>query len=261
MFFKKHETTTTLWRLKKGAGPQSAADQGDESLVNYLGSPRLFMWYSAVIFKDELATKFPGVCVEAVSERDFLDLLQRTSTRASNHGVVRSYFVAFSGPQSWIQRSDARMMAMEPRVEGRRVEYRPKEFEWLECGTCGSWRRVDLATARVFSNSYWRRHEYEERMASLRTCFPRLSEVLRMFLRWDGGSAAARGSKRSSVDMPEVAEFLRQHGLEDALAPDHSRALLALVADECRQANRPCAGVRKAIEEEPECGVWPRVPL
>ena len=164
-FSKMHETLIGQWCLKKHAGPQSVADRQTPELVDYLGSPRRYTWYSATIFRQELA-KWPNGDVAAdLAEADFVELLQRTSSRAANHGWVRNYLTASSGPQSWVQRVDAAVMDIEPLVEGRRVEYRPKDFEWLECGECRRWRRVDLSTARVFSNWLWRQHEREERRA------------------------------------------------------------------------------------------------
>ena len=90
-----NSTMIPLWHLKKGAGPQSAADQADARLVNYLGFPRLFMWYSGIIFKDELATKHPGVSVDAVSERDFF------GTCCNGRALVRPT-MASSGITSWV---------------------------------------------------------------------------------------------------------------------------------------------------------------
>ena len=188
---------------EKKLGPQSSADRHDPLLLNYLGSPRRYMWYSAKLFKEELAAwQKPGkiVAVEDLSEADFEELLQRTSARGANHAVVRNYLVQFSGPQCWTQRSEAAVMNIEARVEGVHVVYRPKDFEWLECGTCKRWRRVDLSTARIFSNCQWRQHEYETRRLELCTSFPRLLESLQQLVGWDGGSAAARGSGRSSID-------------------------------------------------------------
>jgi len=192
-YFKKHATLIGQWGLKKNAGPQSAADRDVTVLVEYLGSPRRYMWYSATIFKQELAKWSDGCSIVAdLAEGDFLELLQRTSSRAANHGWVRNYMTAFSGPQSWVQRLDAAFMEIEPVVQGRAVEYRPKDFAWLQCGReeCHRWRRVDLATARVFSNWHWLQHERDERRAALCESFPRLPALLARFAAWSGGSAS-----------------------------------------------------------------------
>ena len=218
-------------------------------LVDYLGSPRRYMWFSAAIFKQELAAWRPGIATEDLSEADFVELLQRTSTRPSNHGVVRNYLVAFSGPQSWVQRAEAAVMDLEPRVEGRRVEYRPKEFEWLQCAACERWRRVDLSTVRVFANWHWRHHEHEERKADLCASFPRLLERLRQFVAWDGGSAAAAASSCSSgIDVAAVEAFLELVDMHEAFDAENHRGLLELVLLECRRRNRPCPDVQREVE-------------
>jgi len=249
--FKKHASYIGQWRLREKAGPQSSADRHDPLLLNYLGSPCRYMWFSAKLFKEELAAwQKPGniVAVEDLSEADFEELLQRTSSRGANHAVVRNYIVQFSGPQCWTQRSDAAVMNIEPRVAGVHVDYRPKDFEWLECGTCERWRRVDLATARLFSNCHWRRHEYEVRKLELRRSFPRLLESLQQMISWDGGSAAARGLSRPSVDSEAVAIFLESVGLHEVLAPKYRRGLLELIVVECRRRDRLCGAVQREVE-------------
>ena len=260
-FFKMHATLIGQWRLQKNAGPQSAADRQSPGLVDYLGSPRRYMWYSATIFKQELA-KWPkendGVVgelsVEDLSEAAFVELLKRTSSRAANHGIVRNYAVAFSGPQSWVQRSDAGVMELEPLIEGRRVEFRPKDFEWLQCsGACQRWRRVDLSTARAFSNWHWRQHEREERRAALCGSFPRLPAEVGKCVASDGGggsrgAVAAGDARMPHLDIDVVGAYLERAGLQDALSEEHRWGLLELVAVECRRRNRPCGAVQLQLE-------------
>ena len=251
-YYKKHISYVTQWRLDRKLGPQSSADRHTPHLVNYLGSPRRYAWYTATIFRQELAAWRPGVAVEDLAEGDFYDLLQRTSTRASNHSAVKNYLEVYSGPQCWTQRTDSLLMDIEPRVEGRRVEYRPKEFEWLECSNCQRWRRVDLATARLFSNWHWRQHECEERRAALTASFPRLVHALRRFLGWIGGGLLAERESGSvtTVEMTAVEAFLTRMGWQEAFGEDHRRALLELVVTECRRCAppRPCGDVQREIE-------------
>ena len=148
------------WQLDSHRGPQSIEDRNDLERLNYLGTPKRYMWYSATIFKQELtawrlAVGQPDIVVTDFSEADFVELLQRTSARGANHAIVRNYVTKFSGPQSWVQRSDAVIMSVDARVKGRSMSYQPKEFELLWCNECKRWRRVDLDTGRLFSNWHW----------------------------------------------------------------------------------------------------------
>ena len=141
-----------------------------------------------------------------LSEADFVELLRRTSTRGANHAIVRNYVTRFSGPQSWAQRCDAGVMSVEAQIQGRSVNYRPNEFELLECSDCQRWRRVDLDTARLFSNWHWLQHEYDARRAALMVCCPNLLDELRRAFYF---AAPANGTdgRRTNLTLESVDVF------------------------------------------------------
>ena len=91
-YFAVNPAVVHGWRLQPYRGPQTADDRHDATKVDYLGEPRRFMYYSALLFREELEALRPGATLADVSEPDFMEVLKRTSARAANNGMVRNYF-------------------------------------------------------------------------------------------------------------------------------------------------------------------------
>ena len=149
-------------------------DRQNKDRHDYLGKPTRFMWFSSTIFKQELHALAPGSTVLTATETIFMQALQRTSARASNHSVVKNYFQPFSGPQCFCQRHDANLFLLEPCSVRQQRLLQTNEFSWLYCDApgCGKVRRVDLPTLRLFANRTWHEDEKDARVASLLKSYP-----------------------------------------------------------------------------------------
>ena len=87
VYFATNAAVRTAWRLEPWSGPQNAAERHNKSRHEYMGSLKRFMWFSSTIFNQELQALAPGSSLIDVSERTFMQALQRTTARASNHNV------------------------------------------------------------------------------------------------------------------------------------------------------------------------------
>ena len=154
------------------------------------------MWFSSTIFKQELQALVPGSTLLSVTEPVFMQALQRTTARASNHSVVRNYLQPYSGPQCFCQRHDAALFLLEPRTVSQRAPLRAKDFSWLYCDApdCGKARRVDLSTLRLFANRTWLEDEKDLRVAGFLASFPALPSVLDVWREGLSGSAVTLSS-------------------------------------------------------------------
>ena len=137
-YFKMHPAQPTQWGLQPKRGPQSAADRGNDALVNYLGAPKRNYYYSWTLFQREMCALRGDATLEDLTEHEFQELLRRTSQDAHNYSVIKNYCVPFSGPQSFIQRRDEALMHMEPgpRPAKQSANAVSSEFQWLQCDTC-----------------------------------------------------------------------------------------------------------------------------
>jgi hypothetical protein len=178
----------------------------------------------------------PDGLVENVSEDVLMDALQRKNVRAANHSVVRNYLQAFSGPQCFVQHGDRSLFALEPSVVGSRTPYTAKEFEWVYCDreACGRARRVDLSTARCFSNKAWRADEQTLRIAHLLEQYPKLPQI---FDNWLVGLAP----EDVVVDGCSIQTLLSENGLREVLAPDSERSVWEFVVDYCAARKFGCS--------------------
>ena len=120
-YFAKNPAVRHAWQLEPWSGPQSASDRRVDARYSYLGTPKRFMWFSNIIFRQELAALAPGGHLLSVNESVFMEALARTTARAANHSVVRNYLTPFSGPQCFCQRHDAALFHLEPAVHRQRV--------------------------------------------------------------------------------------------------------------------------------------------
>ena len=235
-YFAMNPAVRNTWKLEEYRGPQSASEQCILSKYEYMGQPHRFMWFSASIFRQELKALAPNGLVEHVAEDILMDALQRTNVRAANHSVVRNYLQAFSGPQCFAQRGDRSLFALEPSVVGSRTPFSAKDFEWLYCDdeACGRARRVDVSTARCFSNKAWRADEQKSRIGHLLEKYPRL---LQLFDTWSVGWAP----EDVVVDSYSIQVLLSENGLREALEPESERSLWEFAADYCAARKFGCS--------------------
>ena len=191
--------------------------------------------FSSTIFNQELQALVPGSAVSNVSEAVFMQALQRTTIRASNHSVVRNYMQPFSGPQCFCQRHDATLFLLEPRTTSRRAALRAKDFSWLYCDApgCEKARRVDLPTLRLFANRTWLEDEKDARVASFLVSFPALPRVLDT---WRESSSESAVTVSSFV----IQTLCEENGLLEALESEHRRALCEYVSDYCLKHSATC---------------------
>ena len=98
-FFTNHPSVQISWKLDVFCGPQSAAERYDKQKLEYLAESHRFIWFSALIFQQEMHAVHPSCTLLTITEDIFMQVLQRTNARAANHSIVRNYLQPFSGPQ------------------------------------------------------------------------------------------------------------------------------------------------------------------
>ena len=159
-YWRRNQTQRNKRAILRGAGPSDATQRRDLA-ANYVGEHlRLFKYFDARVFQEELRGIHAQATPSSASERVFVLALQFTNNRMTNWSSCRNLPVEeqYAGPQYFGHR-----MCRE------RVEFVPQAFQcthtptvrprsecpgWLCCSvqTCGKWRRVDADSLRIWDN-------------------------------------------------------------------------------------------------------------